>query len=214
MKYYIKRTDKKTKVGILYNEISRKINEEHGVVTYGKNMAMFAGIGFATSLAAFSQMPNNHAAFVALSIMLTASSAIVGMVKSIADERKQVNSLMQECIKDIATREDLIPVEKVVLERYLTKEKLKINEIVKDNIISTNMDLNEMSNMSSEKMKFNLVRENSIFSKEDIADNLRPKTEYMRDTINLNKRMGKITFLQEGLEKNPKIVTRSVRIRN
>lgn len=203
----MKRSEKKTRIEILYNEISHKIDKENGVSIYSKNMALFAGIGFVTSLAAFSQIaPHNQFAYVALSTMLTAGGAIVGMIKSMVSERSQINNVMNQCIRDIATREDLMPVEKVVLERYLTKETVKIKDVVKDNIISTNLDMTALENISSDRIASNLKRENSKFSEGAILENVKYRPEYVREVqknymqdteSGLIARMERVASLQE-----------------
>lgn len=203
----MKRSDKKTKIEILYNEIANKIDKENGISVYSKNMSLFAGVGFVTSLAAFSQIaPNNQFAYVALATMLTAGGAVIGMIKSMIDERSQVKNVMNQCIRDIATREDLIPVEKVVLERYLTQETVKIKDIVKDNVISTNLDMTALENMSSDRIANNLRRENSKFPEKSILDNVKYRPDYMRETQRnymqetengLIARMERVASLQE-----------------
>ena len=202
----LQRSEKRVKIDVLFNEVSAKVDKENGVGVYVKNMALFGGIGFISSLGAFSQIAqNNHFAFVALATVLTAGGVVAGMIKGLVDEKKQVNSLMSECIKDVATRDNLIPVEKVLLQRYLAQDKMNIKDVVKDNIIKTDLDLGAVSTMSTSELKEKVTKELSRYSKEQIAENIKYNPEYMREIKSeMLARVARISAFQDGLSSEPK----------
>lgn len=202
----LQRSEKRVKIDVLFNEVSAKVDKENGVGVYVKNMALFGGIGFISSLGAFSQIAqNNHFAFVALATVLTVGGVVAGMIKGLVDEKNQVNSLMAECIKDVATRDNLIPVEKVLLQRYLAQDKMNIKDVVKDNIIKTDLDLEAVSTMSTSELKEKVTKEVSIYSKEQIAENIKYNPEYMREIKSeMLARVARISAFQEGLSSEPK----------
>lgn len=192
----LERTSNKVKVEVLFDMIKNKVDREKGLGFYFTKMGLYSAAAMGASAVAIgSGMVDNSFAAVALATVGVGAAAVVGALKAGLEEKSEVKRVMEEAIKDIATRDDLKPVEKVVLERYFKEQKMPIEQVVKENVLSTDLDLNKLDNLSSARIEQKLKFSNSKFTQEQFAENVQYRPSYLeKSKEELVDRIKNITY--------------------
>lgn len=182
----LKRTNDLQGVDVLFKMIKNKVDKEKGVGFYLNKMAKFAigtpviGLAVTVGAAAISGLEVNSVALMTVACSSVALGAIAGVVVAAGEEASKLKSIMHEIIKDVASREDLEPVEKVLLSRYFKNTAVLSDLMKNEGVLKTDINLSSIENASLKEIELKLKIHNAKYSEMDLKENIK-YTPSLRD---------------------------------